>query len=323
MVVARTIQILLVENEGEDTQSLRSAFEESGVSSVVEAVPDARSAFARLRGEAPYTAMVEPSLIILDVTVNGSDGVPSISAHLEMLAELKSDEALRSIPVVVVTSSNAEADILNAYSHGACSFVCKPVPGEKRRELFSRFAEYWGYVAQLPRSVTESEESLESRLEAINSAISSQTIDPVEVLVVDDSEDDVVLLEEAFRGCPLVSFIETVDDGEEALKYLRREGRYSNARRPGLVLLDINMPSMNGFEVLTEMRNDPALVKLPVVMLTTSKQESDILRAYDSGACSFISKPVNFNRMRHIAQQFALYWTLVADVPSTEPAMPA
>jgi len=138
---------------------------------------------------------------------------------------------------------------------------------------------------------------------------------------VDDSEDDVVLLQEAFADCSLVSFIEAIDDGEQALKYLRREAPFANARRPGLVLLDINMPKKNGFEVLAEMRADPRLSNVPVVMLTTSKQESDILRAYANGACSFISKPVSFDRMRRIAEQFALYWTLVSGVPSADSAL--
>ena len=81
------------------------------------------------------------------------------------------------------------------------------------------------------------------------------------------------------------------------------------------------MPCMNGFEVLAEMRADAQLARMPVIMLTTSKQESDILRAYSDGACSFISKPVNFDRMRQIAQRFALYWTTVANTPPAAPVL--
>jgi CheY-like chemotaxis protein len=145
----------------------------------------------------------------------------------------------------------------------------------------------------------------------------------IQVLIVDDSEDDVLLLKEAFRDCPLVNFIGTVEDGEQALSFLRQEGVYQNSGRPGLVLMDINMPRKNGFEVLAEMRSDPQLSNVPVVMLTTSKQESDILRAYEGGACSFIAKPVSFDTMKSIARQFALYWTMVADLPQYETASEA
>ncbi|MBC8290652.1 MAG: response regulator [Planctomycetes bacterium] len=112
--------------------------------------------------------------------------------------------------------------------------------------------------------------------------------------------------------------MERVERGAEALKYLRGEEPYQQTRRPGLVLMDINMPRQTGFEVLAEMRSDEALARVPVVMLTSSKQESDILMAYANGACSFISKPVSFDRMRDVAQHFALYWALVADVPDAE-----
>src|SRR5579862_2904618 len=124
---------------------------------------------------------------------------------------------------------------------------------------------------------------------------------PLEILVVDDSADDVLLLQESFRDLPAVNLVHAVHDGEQALAYLRREGEYAAARTPGLVLLDINMPIMNGFEVLAEMKNDPELRAIPVVMLTTSSRDVDVLNAYSGGACSFITKPVCFDRLQLIA----------------------
>jgi CheY-like chemotaxis protein len=138
---------------------------------------------------------------------------------------------------------------------------------------------------------------------------------PVEILLVDDNDDDVVLLEESFRDSKFLNLLQVVHDGEEALEYLRREGTFRDARIPGLVLLDINMPKMNGFEVLKAMKSDPLLRTIPVVMLTTSTRDEDIARSYHGGACSFVSKPVSFEKLKEVIKQFTLYWTLVSVVP--------
>ena len=137
----------------------------------------------------------------------------------------------------------------------------------------------------------------------------------LDILVVDDNEDDVLLLQESLRDQPAVKLLHAVRDGEEAMAFLRREGRYADAARPSLVLLDINMPKMNGFEVLYEMKTDPALRGIPVVILTTSSREADVLTAYTGGACSFVTKPVNFDRLKVIAEHFACYWTTVVQIP--------
>lgn len=142
----------------------------------------------------------------------------------------------------------------------------------------------------------------------------------LQILVVDDNEDDVILLEESLRDQPLVQLLRVARDGEEALAYLRGEGEFVGAPRPGLVLLDINMPRKNGFEVLTEMKEDPALRAIPVVMLTTSRRDADILEAYSGGACSFVSKPVNFDRLKLMAGHFVKYWSTVARLPKVDDA---
>lgn len=135
------------------------------------------------------------------------------------------------------------------------------------------------------------------------------------ILVVDDNDDDVILLEESFKDHPAVNLLHVVRDGEEALEYLRRQGSYAAAPRPGLVLLDINMPKKNGFEVLCAMKEDPALRTIPVIMLTTSQRDADVLTAYDEGACSFVSKPVSFERLKIMAGHFVKYWSTVARLP--------
>jgi CheY-like chemotaxis protein len=140
----------------------------------------------------------------------------------------------------------------------------------------------------------------------------------VDILLVDDNEDDTFMTEEAFADAKLVNIVRVLRDGEEAMAYIRREGIYKNASRPGLVLLDINMPKKNGFEVLSELKDDPKFSTIPVVMLTTSQREEDVVRSYAGGACTFISKPVNMEKLKEIASHFALYWAMIARVPTLE-----
>lgn len=314
MVASQQVEILIVENDDPETRWLQDAFEETGLIQVVRVVPHVRAALDALQGSDRIT----PSLIILDIqTTQRSDEV-GLAQSLEALGELKSDAELRSIPVVIVTGNNQQADVLNAYSHGASSFVCKPESQAERRTLISRFSQYWAQVAELPWTSPDPAALSSRAFEELAEEFRCSGGRSIEVLIVDDSEDDVILLKEAFRDCPMVEFIGEVEDGEEALRFLRQEGEFEHSRRPGLVLMDINMPRKNGFEVLSEMRSDSRLSNVPVVMLTTSKQESDILRAYEVGACSFIAKPVSFDTMKSIAHQFAMYWTQVADIPEGE-----
>jgi len=141
---------------------------------------------------------------------------------------------------------------------------------------------------------------------------------PMEILLVEDNEDDILLEQEAIADAKLVNLMYVVRDGEEALTYLRRKGQYQDAQRPGLILLDINMPRKNGFEVLNEMKADAALMHIPVIMLTTSDNEADVVKSYAKGACSFITKPMDFDKFGEVVKQFALYWALVSRVPNPE-----
>jgi CheY-like chemotaxis protein len=139
---------------------------------------------------------------------------------------------------------------------------------------------------------------------------------PIDILLADDNDDDIVLLQESFAAEHLTNLVSVVKDGEEALAYLRRQGQYASAPQPGLVLLDINMPKKSGLEVLEEMKREPALRSIPVVILTTSCREEDVVRSYAGGACSFITKPVTFGKLQEVVHQFALYWALVAHIPA-------
>src|SRR5205085_3453463 len=126
------------------------------------------------------------------------------------------------------------------------------------------------------------------------------TSQSVELLLVEDNEDDAVIVQEVFADMRLATLIQVARDGEEALAYLQRQGKYKDVRMPDIVLLDINMPKKNGFEVLEEMKKDARLRSLPVIILTTSQREEDVVRSYATGACSYIHKLVDLEQFKHL-----------------------
>jgi CheY-like chemotaxis protein len=141
---------------------------------------------------------------------------------------------------------------------------------------------------------------------------------PITILLADDDEDDRLMTRDALREARLHNDLHTVVDGVELLEYLRNEGAYAapdSAPWPGLVLLDLNMPRMDGREALQEIKRDPALRALPVVVLTTSKAEEDIVRTYELGVNSFISKPVTFMGLVDVMKAFSRYWLEIVDLP--------
>ena len=141
----------------------------------------------------------------------------------------------------------------------------------------------------------------------------------IDILLAEDNEDDVFLVRESLEENDLAKRLHVARDGVEALDYVRERGTRSN-HRPLLVLLDINMPRMNGFEVLREIKAAPALKHIPVVMLTTSGREEDMVKSYRIGAASYLTKPVDFEGFREMLIQFARYWTTVSRVPPAQPA---
>ncbi|WP_372897974.1 response regulator [Stieleria sp.] len=137
----------------------------------------------------------------------------------------------------------------------------------------------------------------------------------IEVLLVEDSPSDAMLTIEALREGCVTERLHHVEDGVEALAYLRREGKYSDARRPDVVLLDLNMPRKNGHEVLKEIRADDALQFLPVIVLTTSDDERDVLEAYGENANCYITKPVDLNAFVRAMRSLGDFWLKWVTLP--------
>ena len=143
---------------------------------------------------------------------------------------------------------------------------------------------------------------------------------PITILLADDSEDDRLMTREALAESFVINELREVEDGEALMDYLHRRGEYrarGSAPRPGLILLDLNMPRKSGHEALKEIRMDPALRSIPVVVLTTSQEEADILQSYDLGVSSFISKPVTFAGLVEVMKAFGKYWIEICAIPTS------
>jgi CheY-like chemotaxis protein len=141
------------------------------------------------------------------------------------------------------------------------------------------------------------------------------TADLISVLLVDDDPGDVLLVREAFEDHKVGNMLSVVSDGVEALRYVRNEGSYAKAARPDLILLDLNLPRKGGIEVLEEIKSDPALATIVVVVLTTSEAEEDIVRAYKLHANAYITKPVDFEQFTRIVHQIDDFFIGVVKLP--------
>ena len=145
--------------------------------------------------------------------------------------------------------------------------------------------------------------------------------EPVVILLADDDPDDRLLTIRALKRSRHRNEIYTVEDGEELMDYLHRRGPYADPQRsprPGLILLDLNMPRKDGREALQEIKSDPVLRRIPVVVLTTSNAEADILRSYDLGVNAFITKPVTFEELVHALQVLGDFWFEIVRLPSVD-----
>lgn len=137
----------------------------------------------------------------------------------------------------------------------------------------------------------------------------------IQILLVEDSPTDAKLTLTALKHAKVANRVSHVEDGVQAMEFLRRQGEYANAPRPDLILLDLNLPRKDGREVLEELKSDPDLQTIPVVVLTTSQAEQDVLRSYRLHANSYVTKPVNFERFLEVVQSIESFWLNVVVLP--------
>lgn len=145
--------------------------------------------------------------------------------------------------------------------------------------------------------------------------MNERRIHPVEILLVEDNPADVELTQEALAEHKIRNTLHVVDDGDKALAFLRREAGYEEVPRPDLILLDLNLPRRDGREVLEEVKNDPALKAIPVVVLTTSRAEEDILRSYQLHANCYVTKPVQLSEFLAVVRQIDSFWLSIVQLP--------
>jgi CheY-like chemotaxis protein len=141
---------------------------------------------------------------------------------------------------------------------------------------------------------------------------------PITIVMADDDEEDRMLTQDAWKECRLKNNLRFVEDGVELMDYLYRRGKFASGNGepwPGLILLDLNMPRKNGFEALEEIKADPELKKIPIVVLTTSSEEEDICRSYDLGVSGFVTKPVSFDGLVDILKTLQKYWLEIVELP--------
>ena len=141
------------------------------------------------------------------------------------------------------------------------------------------------------------------------------TARPVEILLVEDNPGDVRLTRESLREGKLPNALSVAQDGEEAMAFLRREGKHADATRPDLILLDLNLPKKDGRKVLAEIKQDPKLKRIPVVILTTSQAEQDIIKTYDLHANCYVTKPVDLDQFIRVVQSIEDFWLTVVKLP--------
>lgn len=144
--------------------------------------------------------------------------------------------------------------------------------------------------------------------------------EPIDILLVEDSNADARLAQEALRTSKIRNVLHRVTDGEEAMAFLRREGRYADAPRPGLILLDLNLPKKDGREVLAEVKEDEHLKRIPVVVLTISSDEEDVLQSYNLHANCYITKPIDLAQFGKMVKSIEDFWLTIVRLPNGERA---
>jgi len=148
--------------------------------------------------------------------------------------------------------------------------------------------------------------------------LENQALQPIEILLIEDNPGDVLLTREALEGAKVANRLHVAEDGAVAVDFLFKRGKYADVPRPDIILLDLNLPKKDGRQVLSEIKSDPKLAEIPVVVLTTSRADEDILRAYQLHANCYITKPVDFQQFLHVVQSIEDFWLTVVRLPRNQ-----
>jgi CheY-like chemotaxis protein len=261
------MHVLLVEDNAGDVRLMQEAFRELDTSIKLHMAYDGIEAMAFLGREGAHVNAPRPDLILLDLNMPKMDG-------REVLAHVKNNDSLKTIPTIVLTTSDAPNDITMSYELQANCCIKKPMLLEDFETLVRQLAGLW---LTGPKSPPQNHSP---RRSAGFGSLPPKARLSVDVLLVEDNAADVRLMHEAFLELDTSIKLHVAYDGIDAMAFLGRQGAHTDAPRPDLILLDLNMPKMDGREVLAHIKKDKSLKKIPIVVLTTSDSEADIIVSY-------------------------------------------
>nr|WP_255551566.1 response regulator [Granulicella sp. dw_53] len=291
----------MVEDSPGDVRLAKEFFRDADVAIQLHVAEDGIEAMDFLLREGAHTAAPRPDLILLDLNLPRMDG-------REVLANIKQNETLKNIPTIILTTSEAEEDILKSYQLHANCYVSKPVQLEAFESVMQNISDFWltkiRFPGLLSRKVSAHEENY------------WRNVMPVEILMVEDSPGDVRLTRELFQDADVAVKLHVAEDGVEAMAFLRQEGVHANAPRPDLILLDLNLPRMDGREVLANIKQNESLKTIPTIILTTSEAEADIIKSYQLQANCYLSKPVQLDAFEGIVRSISDFWLTKVKFPS-------
>jgi chemotaxis family two-component system response regulator Rcp1 len=315
-----SVNVLLIENSPGDVRLTQEAFRDVNPSIHLHVASDGGEALSFLRDRRSH--IHRPACILLDLNL------PEISGR-SVLAHIKKDGGLKGIPTVVLSHSEAEMDIIESYQLQANCYLTKPGDWDAFERLVRNINDFYlvknsivaappvkskNYVAAVPSLQRRATPVLGRKLEEIMKS-NRGTDAPLEVLLVEDSPGDVRLTQEAFRDAKTSINLHIATDGVEAMAFLKREGANAKAPRPDFILLDLNLPRMDGREVLSLIKADQSLKTIPTVILTTSEAEVDIVKSYQLQANCYLSKPVQLDEFEDLVRSISEFWLTMVKLP--------
>lgn len=314
---ARFVNLLLISDCPAQRESLRQAFAVCPTLKIL-AETHTGDALDYLTTSMASAGTPGPDLVVIDLPQPGG---MELSESFHLAESLRTCDELRGIPLVMLADEPTLAALPNPPSGFYCPILKKNNDPEALRRMAYYFGEYWGAVARIPvrpqRPAGDPSNipSVQPAVVPLDDLTESPDQRVLEILVVDDNDDDATLFQESLADVKGIRVAQILDNADDALLFLRKQGPYSQARRPDMVVLDIHMPHKTGLSLLEEIQADDTLRRLPIVMLTASRQDEDIWNAYSRGSCSFMEKPAKYEWLRELSSRFANYWTRLAHFP--------
>ncbi len=275
--------VLLVDDSAAYIRLMQEAFRNADSSIRLEVAKGGHEAMDYLYQKDGYEHRSIPDLILLDLNM------PQLSGY-EVLNKIKKDKSLRMIPTLIITSSVLESDIIESYRRHANCYLRKPTNLADFDSLINSINDFWFWK------------------KVKNMIVKGSNAVPITVLLVEDSPGDVRLTEEAFRNAGSSIALHVASDGVEAMDFLFQRGTHAQAPRPDLILLDLNLPRMDGREVLAKIKSSETLKTIPTLILTTSQSEADILRSYQLYANAYLTKPVQLDAFDGLVASISNFW---------------